>query len=82
MVVVRIALLNRTEEEAERIVAKIWLALERDGLPSPKLTVTSQSHSLLIGLQFEQQTHEELVRNELFPPKADKRPSPQPEYAK
>ena len=71
-----------TEEEAERIVAEIWLALERDGLPSPKLTVTSQSHSLLIGLQFEQQTHEELVRNELFPPKADERSSPRPEHAK
>jgi len=71
-----------TEEEAERIVAKIWLALERDGLPSPKLTVTSQSPSLLIELKFGQQTHEELVRNELFPPKADKRSSPEPEYAK
>jgi hypothetical protein len=71
-----------TEEEAERIVAKIWLALERGGLPSPKLTVTAQSPSLLIELQFQQQTHEELVRNELFPPKAVTRSPPQPEHAK
>jgi hypothetical protein len=71
-----------TEEEAERIVAKIWLALERAGLPSPKLRVTSQSPSLLMELQFQQLTHEELVWNELFPPKAGKRSSPQPEYAK
>jgi hypothetical protein len=71
-----------TEEEAEYVIAKIWVALERGGLPSPKLTVTSQSPSLLIELQFQQRTYEELVRNELFPRKADERSSPQPEHAK
>jgi hypothetical protein len=60
----------RTEAEAERIVADVWLVLERRGLPSPKLTVKPQPQSpgLTIEFQFEQQAHEALVREELLSP--------------
>jgi hypothetical protein len=58
----------RTEAEAERIVADVWLVLERRGLPSPTLTVKPQSPSLTIEFQFEQQTHEALVQEELLSP--------------
>jgi hypothetical protein len=53
-----------TNDEAERIIAEIWRALERMKLPSPRITVSSQSPSLLIDLHFEQPNHEELVRDE------------------
>jgi hypothetical protein len=56
----------RTEAEAERIVAHVWLVLERTGLPSPKLACKSQSPSLIIEFRFEQQIHEELVSRELL----------------
>jgi hypothetical protein len=50
--------------EAEEIIIDVWLALEKMKLPSPKITVGSQSPALLIDLRFEQPAHEELVRNE------------------
>src|SRR5215469_271125 len=53
-----------TNSEAERIIADVWLALERIKLPSPRITVSSQSPSLLIDLHFKQPNHEEVVRNE------------------
>ena len=53
-----------TNSEAERIIADVWRALERMKLPSPRITVSSQSPSLLIDLHFEQPNHEELVRDE------------------
>ena len=53
-----------TNSEAERIIADVWLALERMKLPSPRITVRSQSPSLAIELHFEQPNHEELVRDE------------------
>jgi hypothetical protein len=56
----------RTEAEAERIVAHVWLVLERTRLPSPKVACKSQSPSLIIEFQFEQQIHAELVRKELL----------------
>jgi hypothetical protein len=58
----------RTEAEAERVVADVWLVLEKSGLPSPKLTVKPQSPSFTIEFQFEQQAHEALVREELLSP--------------
>jgi hypothetical protein len=57
----------RTEAEAERIVAHVWLVLERTKLPSPKVTWRSRPSSLIIEFQFEQQMHEELVSKELLP---------------
>jgi hypothetical protein len=57
----------RTEAEAERIVARVWLVLERIRLPSPRVTVRPQSPSLVIDLKFEQQIHEELMSKELLP---------------
>jgi len=57
-----------TESEAERIVAHVWVVLEKRGLPSPKLTVKLQSSSLTIESQFEQQAHEDLVREEFLSP--------------
>jgi hypothetical protein len=56
----------RTEAEAERIVVDVWLVLERIKLPSPKLTVRSQSPSLRIEFQFEQQIHEDMLCEELL----------------
>jgi hypothetical protein len=53
-----------TTSEAERIIADIWLALERMNLPSPTVAVISQSPRLIINLRFEQPDHEERVRNE------------------
>jgi hypothetical protein len=53
-----------TNDEAERIIAEIWRALERMKLPSPRITVRSQSPGLVIELHFEQPIHEELVRDE------------------
>jgi hypothetical protein len=56
----------RTEAEAERIVAQVWLELERARLPSPRVTVRPQPRSLIIiEFQFEQQSHAELIREEL-----------------
>ena len=57
---------TRTEPEAERIVAHVWIVLERKGLPSPKLTVKPQCPSLTIEFRFEQQAHEDLVREEVL----------------
>jgi hypothetical protein len=57
----------RTESAAERIVADVWVVLERRGLPSPKLTVKPHSRSLTIAFQFERQAHEDVVREELVP---------------
>jgi hypothetical protein len=53
-----------TSSEAERIIANVWLALERMKLPSPIVTVGSRSPGLLIDLRFEQPNHENLVRDE------------------
>ena len=57
---------TRTESEAERIVAQVWLELERTRLPSPKVTVRPQQPGLIIEFQFEKQGHAELIRKELF----------------
>jgi VanZ family protein len=50
--------------EAEQIIIDVWLVLEKMKLPSPMVTISSQSPGLLIDLRFEQPAHEELVRNE------------------
>ena len=56
----------RTEAEAERIVAQVWLELERARLPSPRVTVRPQPSSLIIEFEFEQQHQAELIRNKLL----------------
>jgi hypothetical protein len=56
----------RTEAEAERIVADVWLVLEKAKLPSPKVTVRSQPPSLRIEFRFEEQIHEDLLCEELL----------------
>jgi hypothetical protein len=56
----------RTAAEAERIVADVWVELERARLPSPRVTVRPQAPGLIIEFQFEQQSHAELIRSELL----------------
>ena len=68
-----------TEAEAERIVAEVWLVLERTKLPSPKVTVRPQPPSLILDFQFAQNAHEECVGRALLPAGGDRRSSRQPE---
>jgi len=51
----------RTEAEAERIVADVWLALERTSLPSPDVTCKPRPPCLIVEFQFAQQIHEEIL---------------------
>ena len=69
----------RSQAEAERIVAHVWLVLERTNLPSPNVTCRLQALSLIVELQFEQQIHENLVREEFLSLKGDEHPSREPE---
>ena len=56
------------EAEAEGIVARVWLVLARNRLPSPKVTSNLQPPSLIVEFQFEQQIHEEVLRKEILSP--------------
>jgi hypothetical protein len=48
-----------------RTLAKIWIALEKHGLSSPKMTIFSRGTKLEIEFLFESQRDESLVRAEL-----------------
>jgi hypothetical protein len=51
--------------EAENVVAKIWIAVEKHGLSSPKITTISKATSREIEFLFASQRDENLVRAEL-----------------
>jgi hypothetical protein len=51
--------------EAENVVATIWIAVEKHGLSSPKITTFSKASSREIEFLFESQHDESLVRAEL-----------------
>ena len=57
-------IIARDDDEAERIIAGIWLAVERNNLPSPVVRITRQSIILMIELIFEQRNHDEIIRKE------------------
>jgi len=57
-------IIAKDDDEAERIIAVIWLELERNKIPAPFIKIARRSSALLINLLFEQQNHEELVRKE------------------
>ncbi len=57
--------INLSASEAENIVAKIWIALERLGLSSPKMTVFSRATKLEVEFLFDSQRDANLVRAEL-----------------
>ena len=57
--------INLSASEAEDAIGKIWIALERHGLSSPKMTVFSRATELEIEFSFESQRDESLVRAEL-----------------
>jgi hypothetical protein len=50
--------------EAEQIIATIWITLERERIPSPKVQVQSLSPRLAIELTFEERNHEVIVSRE------------------
>jgi hypothetical protein len=50
--------------EAERIIAAIWVALERGNIPSPQIQVRSLARRLAIELTFEERLHEAIVSRE------------------
>jgi hypothetical protein len=56
---------NLSVSEAEDVIAKIWIALEKHGLSSPKMTIFSRATKLEIEFIFESQRDESLVRAEL-----------------
>jgi hypothetical protein len=56
---------NLSTSEAENVLAKIWTALEKHGLSSPKMTVSSRATKLEIELLFESQRDESLITAEL-----------------
>jgi len=60
--------------EAENLIATIWIALEKDGLTSPKMTILSRGTKLAIELIFGSERDENLVNAEL--PPAMVRPEP------
>jgi hypothetical protein len=56
---------NLSTSEAENVLAKIWIALEKHGLSSPKMTVFSRATKLEIEFLFESERDESLVMAEL-----------------
>ena len=57
--------INLSASEAEDLVAKVWTAVERHGLRSPKITVCSTATELEIEFLFDSRRDEALVRAEL-----------------
>jgi hypothetical protein len=51
--------------EAEDVIAKIWIAVEKHGFASPKITTFSRGAKLDIEILFESERAESLVRAEL-----------------
>jgi hypothetical protein len=49
---------TKSEAEAERIIASVWLALERTSTPSPYVAIKPQGDKLLIDFAFRQRSHE------------------------
>jgi hypothetical protein len=60
-----IKVINLSASEAEDVVEKVWIALEKHGLSSPKMTVFSRATELEIEFSFESERDESLVRAEL-----------------
>jgi hypothetical protein len=56
---------NLSASEAEDVVAKIWIALEKHGLSSPKITILSRATKLEIEFLFESERDEALIAAEL-----------------
>ena len=67
--------------EAENLIATIWIALEKHGLTSPKMTILSRGTKLEIELIFGSERDENLVKAALPParvgPEPVRRSSPQ-----
>ena len=57
--------LSASQSEAENLVAKIWIALAKHGLSSPKMTVLFRPTKLEIKLLFESRRAKDLIRAEL-----------------
>ena len=57
--------INLSAPEAEDLVAKIWIAVQRHGLRSPKITVCSTATELEIEFLFDSRRDEALVKAEL-----------------
>jgi len=53
--------------EAENLIATIWIALEKHGLTSPKMTILSRGTKLEIELIFGSERDENLVKAALPP---------------
>jgi hypothetical protein len=60
-----IKVISLSASEAEDVIEKVWIALEKHGLSSPKMTVSSRATKLEIEFLFESQRDESLVRAEL-----------------
>ena len=56
---------NLSTSEAENVLAKIWIALEKHGLSSPKMTIFSRGTKLEIEFLFESERDESLITAEL-----------------
>jgi hypothetical protein len=56
---------NLSASEAEDIIATIWIALEKHGLSSPKITIFSRSTKREIEFVFELERDESLIAAEL-----------------
>ena len=56
---------NLSTSEAENVLVKIWIALEKHGLSSPKITIRSRATKLEIEFLFESERDESLITAEL-----------------
>ncbi len=56
---------NLSASQAEKLLATIWIALEKHGCTSPKMTILSKGTKLEIELLFESGRDEDLVKAEL-----------------
>ena len=56
---------NLSASEAEDIIATIWIALEKRGLSSPKITIFSRATKREIEFLFESERAESLIAAEL-----------------
>ena len=56
---------NLLVSEAEEVIAKVWIAVERHGCPSPKMTIFSTATKLEIEFLFDSPRDERLVGAEL-----------------
>ena len=56
---------NLSTSEAENVLVKTWIALEKHGLSSPKMTIFSRGTKLEIEFLFESERDESLITAEL-----------------